>query len=69
MVPETVEGLTTRSFLPQSCTETIPLFMSKLPELWSKQLSPILDDSGRFQTFKKKVAWREIFSRAALTLM
>ncbi|CAE7383265.1 unnamed protein product [Symbiodinium sp. KB8] len=61
---ETVEGLTTRSFLPQSCTKTVPLFMSKLPEMWAKQSSPILDDSGCFETFKKKVEWTEISSRA-----
>ena len=43
-VSETVEGLTTRSFLLQSCTKTLPLFMSKLPELWFKQSSPTIRD-------------------------
>ena len=43
-VSETVEGLTTRSFLLQSCTKTVPPFMSKLPELWSKQSSPTIRD-------------------------
>ena len=51
-----MEGLVAKHLTPASGAKHIPMFMERLPQLYSHQSVPILDAEGRFDTGSKKLA-------------
>ena len=58
-----MEGLVAKHLTPASGAKHIPMFMERLPQLYSHQSVPILDAEGRFDTGSKKIGWTEVASR------
>ena len=58
-----LEGLVAKHLTPVSGAKHIPMYMERLPRMYSLQSTPILDSEGRFDTGSKKIGWPEVASR------
>ena len=58
-----LEGLTAKHLTPTSGAKHIPIFMLKLPQLYSRHSMPIVDGDGLFKMDTKTIKWSEVAAR------
>ena len=58
-----VEGLVAKNFTPVAGAKWIPIYLERLPKLYSELSMPILDKDGNFETTSHKMRWSEIVAR------